>query len=106
MMTIPVGIALAVLLALNLIAFAAQGWDKHKARKGTRGRTPERTLLLLGLPLAAAGMLLGMLVFRHKTSKASFRRKAALVVFANVLMAAGLGWLAMQGHFEMRLALY
>jgi uncharacterized membrane protein YsdA (DUF1294 family) len=44
--------------------------------------------------------------FRHKTSKRSFQLKAALVVFANLLIAAGLGWLAMQGFLRLELALY
>lgn len=92
-------------LAFNLLAFAAQGWDKRKARRGN-SRTSERTLLLLGLPLASPGMLLGMKVFRHKTSKKSFQLKALLVVCANLLMLATLGWLAMQGHIRLQLTLY
>ncbi|MCA8911231.1 MAG: DUF1294 domain-containing protein, partial [Planctomycetes bacterium] len=60
----------------NLVAFVAQWWDKRLARTGAKSRTPERTLLMLGLPLAAAGMLLGMRTFRHKTKKRSFQLKA------------------------------
>lgn len=104
-MTVPVGYLLLPVLAFNVAAFAAQGWDKFKARRGS-WRTPEATLLALGLPLSAPGMLLGMRVFRHKTSKASFKIKAAMVVFANLLMAATLGYLAMQGHVHLALALY
>jgi uncharacterized membrane protein YsdA (DUF1294 family) len=104
-MTMPLGVVLGVFMLLNLVAFAAQGLDKRKAGKGSR-RTPESTLLLLGLPLASPGMLLGMKVFRHKTSKRSFQAKAAVVVFANLLMAAGLGWMAMQRLIVLELALY
>lgn len=104
-MTLPLGGVLGVFLFLNLVAFAAQGLDKRKAAKGSR-RTPESTLLLLGLPLAAPGMLLGMKVFRHKTSKRSFQAKAAVVVFANLLMAGALGWMAMQRLIVLELALY
>lgn len=104
-MTMPLGFVLGVFMLLNLVAFAAQGLDKRKAGKGRR-RTPESTLLLLGLPLASPGMLLGMKVFRHKTSKRSFQLKAAVVVFANLLMAAGLGWMAMQRLIVLELALY
>lgn len=104
-MDLPLGwIALPALL-FNLLAFAAQGLDKRKAARG-QYRTPEMTLLLLGLPLSAAGMLLGMRVFRHKTRKGSFVAKAILVTIANLLMLAGLGWLAMQGDLRFRLALY
>lgn len=103
---IPAGIAVALLSITNLAAFVAQWWDKRLARTNARSRTPERTLLLLGLPLAAPGMLLGMRVFRHKTQKRSFQLKAALVVFANLLIAGVLGWLATQGMISLELALY
>lgn len=105
-MSLPAGIAVALLFITNLAAFVAQWWDKRLARTNARSRTPERTLLLLGLPLAAPGMLLGMRVFRHKTQKRSFQLKAALVVFANLLIAGVLGWLATQGMFGLELALY
>lgn len=105
-MTVPLGIVIAALVLTNAVAFLAQGWDKRLARTKAKSRTSERTLLLLGLPLAAPGMLLGMRSFRHKTSKRGFQLKAALVVFANLLMAAGLGWLAMQGMLRLELALY
>lgn len=105
-MTIPLGILCLVLLITNLFAFAAQGLDKRKAARGAKARTPERTLLLLGLPLAAPGMLLGMRVFRHKTRKRSFVAKAALVAFANLLMLGALGWLATNGLVRIEVMLY
>ena len=105
-MSFPVGIVAAILFVTNLVAFAAQGWDKRLARTGAGSRTPERTLLLLGLPFAALGMLLGMNVFRQKKKKRSFQAKAALVVFANLLMGCLIGWLAMQGTIRLELALY
>ncbi|MBK8206391.1 MAG: DUF1294 domain-containing protein [Planctomycetes bacterium] len=105
-MTIPLGILALALLVTNLVAFVAQGLDKRKAVNHARSRTPELTLLLLGLPMAAAGMLLGMRVFRHKTKKRSFQVKALLVVFANLLMAVLFGWLATKGHVRVTLVLY
>ncbi|MCB9894476.1 MAG: DUF1294 domain-containing protein [Planctomycetes bacterium] len=105
-MTLPLGIVAGVLLVTNLVAFVAQGCDKRLARTNAKSRTPEKTLLLLGLPLAAPGMLLGMQLFRHKTKKRSFQLKAALVVFANLLMAGLIGWMAMQGILTLELALY
>jgi uncharacterized membrane protein YsdA (DUF1294 family) len=104
-MVLPAGILLLALAAFNLVAFAAQGLDKRKASRGDF-RIPEQTLLLLGLPLAAPGMLAGMRLFRHKTRKRSFLVKAVLVVFANLLIAAGLGWLATKGHIQIELVLY
>ena len=105
-MTIPAGIAAAILLVLNLVAFSAQWWDKRLARTSAKSRTPEKTLLLLGVPMSAPGMLLGMRTFRHKTKKRSFQFKAVLVVIANLLIAGGLSWLAMQGLLKLELALY
>ncbi|MEZ5992227.1 MAG: DUF1294 domain-containing protein [Planctomycetota bacterium] len=105
-MSIPVGVFVVVLLVTNLVAFAAQGWDKRLARTNAKSRTPEKTLLLLGLPLAALGMLAGMRYFRHKTKKHSFQVKAIGVVFANLLMLTALGWLAMQGYVTFELTLY
>jgi len=105
-MVLPIGIVAGGLLLTNAVAFLAQGRDKRLARTGAKSRTPERTLLLLGLPLATPGMLLGMKLFRHKTAKRSFQLKAALVVFANLLTAALIGWLAMQGTLRLELALY
>ncbi len=105
-MTIPLGILALAMLVTNVVAFAAQGLDKRKAATGARSRTRESTLLLLGLPMAAAGMLLGMRLFRHKTKKRSFQMKALLVVFANLLMAVFFGWLATKGHVRVTLVLY
>lgn len=105
-MTIPAGIFAGVILLTNLVAFAAQGWDKFKSGRGSKNRTPEKTLLLLGLPLAALGMLLGMRFFRHKTRKRSFQIRAAVVGFANLLMVGGLCLLAMEGLITLELALY
>ncbi|MBE7492876.1 MAG: DUF1294 domain-containing protein [Planctomycetes bacterium] len=104
-MIIPLGWVVLPALLFNLLAFAAQGLDKRRAARGA-SRTPEATLLLMGLPLAAPGMWLGMRTFRHKTRKGSFLARAILVTIANLLMLAGLGWLAMQGHVRFILALY
>ena len=60
------------LILINLAAYAAFGWDKHKARRGG-WRIPERTLLLLALAGGSVGAWIGMKVFRHKTRKAKFK---------------------------------
>lgn len=83
-------LALALLLvALNLAAFLAHGLDKWRARRGG-ARIPERTLLLLALPLAAPGAWAGMHFFRHKTVKRSFRLKMAGATALNALFLWGL----------------
>jgi uncharacterized membrane protein YsdA (DUF1294 family) len=84
-------LALAAVTISNLLAFFAQGLDKWRAKRRA-ARTSERTLLLLGLPLAAPGMWLGMRAFRHKTSKRSFLLAAWLVTGLNL----GLLWLLIE----------
>lgn len=79
-------LALLLLAAVNTLAFFAQGLDKWRARRGTT-RTPERTLLLLGLPLSAPGMWLGMRVFRHKTRKLGFVIGAWTITALNLALA-------------------
>ena len=56
------------LAAINIIAFAAMGIDKAKARAG-KWRIAEGTLFAL----AALGGTLGMRVFHHKTKHKEFR---------------------------------
>ncbi len=56
----------ALLVLLSLVNFILYGVDKSRAKRG-KWRIPESTLLSLSLLCGAAGGLLGMLVFRHKT---------------------------------------
>ena len=56
---------------MSLIAFAAFGLDKFKA-KTNRWRIPERTLFLLAILGGGVGAFLGMKVFRHKTRHSQF----------------------------------
>lgn len=62
----PIRITLAVYLLLSLTAFIAYGRDKHLAREH-KWRIPEKTLLALSFLGGAAGALLAMQIFRHKT---------------------------------------
>ena len=73
----------AAIGAISLIAFCFYGADKRAAIKG-RWRVPERVLLCLSFFGGAAGGILGMLLFRHKTRKAAF-------IFVNLV---GLLWQA------------
>ncbi len=56
----------------NLLVFLLFGLDKWKARQNL-WRIPEKSLLLASLLLGGIGAACGMLVFRHKVSKWSFR---------------------------------
>ena len=53
---------------MSLISLAVYGADKARAQS-RRWRIPESCLLLLGFLGGAAGALLGMLIFRHKTRR-------------------------------------
>jgi uncharacterized membrane protein YsdA (DUF1294 family) len=75
---------------LNLVAFAAFGIDKARARRGER-RIPESRLLLLALAGGTPGAYAGRRAFRHKTRKQPF--VAQLHAIAAV-QAAGLAYLA------------
>ena len=58
-------------LSINFLSFLLCGLDKWKSIHH-RFRIPERVLLTLSFIGGAFGMLMGMLLFRHKTRKAKF----------------------------------
>ena len=60
-----------LLLIMSVLTFLVYGLDKHAA-KSNSWRTPEKRLLVFGLAGGAAGGILGMLVFHHKTRKLYF----------------------------------
>ncbi len=59
------------ILILNAVAFILMGFDKFKAKRQEQ-RVPEATFMLLGALGGAVGILLGMIIFKHKTSKRKF----------------------------------
>lgn len=63
--------ALLAWAVLSLLALVFYGWDKAAARRNAR-RVPESRLLLLGFLGGAPGALLGMFLFRHKTTRVGF----------------------------------
>lgn len=76
-----------VLLAVNMLGLGLMGYDKARAQAG-RYRISEKCLLITAVCGGAAGIWLGMRLFRHKTLHARF------VVGVPVLFAlqAGLIW--------------
>ncbi|KVV13468.1 DUF1294 domain-containing protein [Flavobacterium sp. TAB 87] len=73
-------------LLLNLIAFVLMGYDKNAA-KTRRSRIPEQALLTFVLLGGTIGSGLGMLVFRHKTSKKSYLWKFWIIVVIQIVIA-------------------
>jgi uncharacterized membrane protein YsdA (DUF1294 family) len=78
--------------ATGTVAFFAMGIDKARAQDRA-WRVPEKTFYSLGLIGGAFGVVLGMILFHHKTSKISF----AGVAF--ILAAAWLGILVWAKSF-------
>ena len=78
--------AIAVYALINLISLAAYGWDKHKAVKD-KWRTPEKTLILLGL-VGPWGAVIGMNLFHHKTRKLKFRIAIPVIMISEIILLA------------------
>lgn len=77
----------AWLAAVNLIAFLTYGYDKWAAVT-SKPRIPEILLLLLAFTGGIIGALLGMMVFRHKTSKPAFKNKLLVLLLLQGLLIA------------------
>ena len=75
-------------LALSLLAFLVFAHDKRAARK-QRTRVPERRLHLLELVGGFPGAWLAIVLFHHKSSKASFLVVTVLTSVTNLLVLFG-----------------
>ncbi len=80
----PPTLLLVFLAIINILAFLLMGLDKAKAVFG-KYRISEKGLLIPGLLGGAVGMVLGMLVFRHKVKKTKFIIPAVLVFLLNLV---------------------
>lgn len=81
----------AVYGVMSITCFAVYAIDKRAARAHA-WRTPEKTLLLLGLLCGWPGALLAQQWLRHKTAKRSFQRMFWISVVVNMM---GFAWLSM-----------
>jgi uncharacterized membrane protein YsdA (DUF1294 family) len=77
---------LVIVAAMSLGSISACFYDKSQARRGGR-RIRERTLLLLALLGGSPGLVLGMVLARHKTKKASFLGRLFVVLMLQVALA-------------------
>ena len=71
--------------AISILSFLLFGLDKQKARQNKR-RISEFTLLLVSFLGGSLGSFLAMFIFRHKTSKPSFKIKFGLILLAQILI--------------------
>jgi uncharacterized membrane protein YsdA (DUF1294 family) len=85
---------LAWVSAATLVTLLYFASDKLLAR-GHGRRIPELSLHLLSALGGSPGAMLGISVFRHKSSKTSFKRTLAGIVILQVLAVAG--YLALSG---------
>jgi uncharacterized membrane protein YsdA (DUF1294 family) len=70
---------------LSAVTFAVMARDKFQAIAGRR-RIPEATLFTLALVGGSPGLVAGMLLLRHKTSKTTFIVSTGLIVGLQVLL--------------------
>lgn len=87
----------AAYLITSLSCFLMYALDKSAARAG-RWRTPETTLLLLGLVGGWPGAVLAQQWLRHKSSKRAFRWKFHTTVIVNIVVFSLLSWRFGQGQ--------
>ncbi|MCT4618499.1 MAG: DUF1294 domain-containing protein [Marinisporobacter sp.] len=75
---------LLYLLLINLYGFIITGVDKYKAKK-ERWRIRERTFFIAGVLGGAAGVMMGMTMFRHKTQHKTFYIGIPIIYVLNTL---------------------
>jgi uncharacterized membrane protein YsdA (DUF1294 family) len=75
------------LLAWNFIVFLLYGTDKSKAKRGKR-RISEKTLLMTAFLMGGIGALVGMILFRHKTTNRKFKILLPVFAILNIAVAA------------------
>ncbi|MEI6378791.1 MAG: DUF1294 domain-containing protein [Candidatus Falkowbacteria bacterium] len=75
-----------ILLALNLIAFAAMMVDKIKSAKTGKRRISEGMLFFMATLFGSVGVYAGMFAFRHKTRKWYFLIGIPLLMIENAAL--------------------
>jgi uncharacterized membrane protein YsdA (DUF1294 family) len=75
-------------LIVNSTAFLVAGYDKYLALNN-KFRITEKMLFAIAFCGGSIGLLLAMLIFRHKTSKTSFILKFGGIVFLQIVMIIG-----------------
>ena len=75
----------AYVLALSAVGFCLMLWDKHRARH-RQWRIPEAVLMGAALLGGSPGVLLGMVLARHKTRKPLFLIGVPLILILQWLL--------------------
>ena len=87
--------AVAVVVVMNIVAFALMGHDKKRARQG-KWRVPEKTLFLVTACFGGLGGVLGMKVFHHKTQHWYFKVFFPMLLIVQVVLLVVGGYLLMR----------
>ena len=74
------------LLSINISTLLLFAWDKRSARVNEL-RVPESVLLILALFGGTPAVLIGMMLFRHKTRDRTFIPPLTLVVILQIVVA-------------------
>ncbi|MFH7011609.1 DUF1294 domain-containing protein [Flavobacterium sp. FlaQc-52] len=77
-------VLLLYFLIVNSLTFLIAGYDKYLAIKN-KSRISENTLFTMALIGGSVGLLLAMILFRHKTSKTSFIVKFLIIILLQIL---------------------
>ena len=88
-----VTIAAILYCGMSLALFVTMGLDKRFAKTGHR-RVPEKSLFLLAALCGAAGGLMGMYAFRHKTKHWYFQFGIPAIMIVQI---AAVYWLSQKG---------
>ena len=88
----PGGLLALYLAAVNLAAFVAMGWDKHRAKQPGKRRIPEKRLFLLVLLGGGLGGTAGMFLFHHKTRHWTFRWGFPAILVLETALGLWLAW--------------
>ena len=80
---------IGILVLTNLAAFLLMGIDKRRAVRDV-WRIPEKTLLTACGLFAAAGGLIGMHVFHHKTRKMKFSVGVPVMLVVQAALLVGI----------------
>ena len=79
--------AVAVVVIMNIVAFALMGYDKRCARQ-RKWCVPEKTLSLVTACYGGLGGVLGMKVFHHKTQHWYFKVFFPVLLIVQVVLLA------------------
>src|SRR3989338_6636196 len=85
MYALPIDHRWFLLIAPTLSAIFLMSFDKFAALQGW-GRVPERGFMFIAFLGGSIGVLIGMQLFRHKTSKMSFQFALTLVCLSQIAL--------------------